>query len=171
VDRFIEQVRSTLRTRTLPAQCLQIEVSEQEVMRDPESVQRLLTELQRQGVKLALRDFGAGHCSLSVLREFPFDTIKIDRVFTRDLQAGHAGLAVIGATLTLIRNLGRLSVADGVENAAQVAVLQVLGCDCGQGALFGEAVGGEGVLTGSQGLQSAAARKRSGATPQVKPIS
>jgi diguanylate cyclase (GGDEF)-like protein/PAS domain S-box-containing protein len=140
VDRLIERVRGTLRSSGLPAQCLQIEVSEREVMRDADSVQRLLTELQRQGVKLALRDFGAGHCSLSALREFPFDTIKIDRAFTRDLQAGHAGLAVIGATLTLIRNLGRLSVADGVENAAQVAVLQVLGCDCGQGTLFGEAV-------------------------------
>jgi diguanylate cyclase (GGDEF)-like protein/PAS domain S-box-containing protein len=155
VDRFIEQVRGTLRATTLPAHCLQIEVSEQDVMRSADSVQRLLTELQRQGVKLALRDFGAGHCSLSVLREFPFDTIKIDRAFTRDLQAGHAGLAVIGATLTLIRNLGRLSVADGVENAAQVAVLQVLGCDCGQGPLFGEAVAGEGVLTVSQARQSA----------------
>ena len=146
VDRFIEQVRGTLRSTALPAQCLQIEVSEREVMRDIESVRRLLTELQRQGVKLALRDFGAGHCSLSVLRELPFDTVKIDRAFTRDLQVGHAGLAVIGATLTLIRNLGRLSVADGVEDAAQVAILQVLGCDCGQGALFGEAVGVEGVL-------------------------
>jgi len=138
VDRFVEQVCGTLRTTKLPAQCLQIEVSEREVMRDAESVRRLLTRLQREGVKLALRDFGAGHCSFSLLRELPFDTIKIDRAFTRDLQSGHAGLAVIGATLTLIRNLGRLSVAAGVENAAQVAVLQGLGCDCGQGALFGE---------------------------------
>ena len=147
VDRFIEQVCGTLRTRSLPAQCLQIEVSEREVMRDAEGVERLLTELQRRGVKFALRDFGAGHCSLSLLRRLPFDTIKIDQAFTRDLQAGHVGLAIIGATLTLIRNLGRLSVAGGVENAAQVAVLQGLGCDCGQGALFGEAVEGSQVLT------------------------
>jgi len=146
VDRFIEQVRGTLRSAALPAHCLQIEVSEREVMREGENVRRLLTELQRQGVKLALRDFGAGHCSLAVLREFPFDTIKIDRAFTQDLQTGHAGLAVIGATLTLIRNLGRLSVADGVTDAAQVAVLQVLGCDCGQGELFGAAVTDAAVL-------------------------
>jgi len=171
VDRFIEQVRGTLRTTLLPAQCLQIEVSEREVMRDAENVRRLLTELQRQGVKLALRDFGAGHCSLSVLREFPFDTVKIDRTFTRDLQAGHAGLAVIGATLTLIRNLGRLSVADGVENAAQVAVLQGLGCDCGQGVLFGEAVTGEAVLAAGEAGQGAAGRKRSSTGPQAKSIS
>jgi len=155
VDRFIEQVCGTLRATALPAQCLQIEVSERDVMRDAEGVRRLLTELQSRGVKLALRDFGAGHCSLSVLREYPFDTVKIDRAFTRDLQAGHAGLAVVGATLSLIRNLARLSVADGVENAAQLAVLQVLGCDCGQGALFGEAVSGEAVLTGSQGFPCA----------------
>ena len=90
-----------------------------------------------------------------MLREFPFDTVKIDRAFTRDLQAGHAGLAVVGATLSLIRNLGRLSVADGVENAAQLAVLQVLGCDCGHGDLFGEALSAEAVLTGSQGFQCA----------------
>ncbi len=58
--------------------------------------------------------------------------------FMRDLRAGHTGLAIIGAALNLIRNLGRLSVADGVEDAAQVAILQALGCDCGQGRLFGE---------------------------------
>ena len=75
------------------------------------------------------------------------------------LQAGHAALAVVGATLSLIRNLGRLSVADGVENAAELAVLQVLGCDCGQGALFGEALSGEAVLTASQGFQCAAGSK------------
>lgn len=171
VDRFIEQVTGTLRATGLPAQCLQLEVSEREVMRGAENVQRLLTELQRQGVKLALRDFGAGHCSLSVLREFPFDTVKIDRAFTRDLQAGHAGVAVVGATLSLIRNLGRLSVADGVENAAQLAVLQVLGCDCGRGALFGDALAAEGVITAGQGSQSGPARKRSSALPQAKPIS
>jgi diguanylate cyclase (GGDEF)-like protein/PAS domain S-box-containing protein len=138
VDRLIERILVTLRSAGLPAECLQIELSERELMRDGESVRRLLAQLQQQGVKLALRDFGAGHCSLSVLREFPFDTIKIDGAFMRDLRAGHTGLAIIGAALNLIRNLGRLSVADGVEDAAQVAILQALGCDCGQGRLFGE---------------------------------
>ena len=138
VDKFVEQVCGTLESIGLPPHCLQLEVSEFELVQDAQSVSRLMTGLQELGVTLGLRDFGAGHCSLSVLREFPFDTIKIDRSFAEDLREGHAGLAVVGATLSLIRNLGKQSVAVGVEDATQVAVLQSLGCDCGQGPWFGE---------------------------------
>ena len=138
VDKFIEQVRGALESVALPARCLQLEISELELVQDAQSVSRLMTGLQGLGVTLGLRDFGAGHCSLSMLREFPFDAIKIDRSLAEDLREGHAGLAVVGATLSLIRNLGKQSVAVGVEDATQVAVLQSLGCDCGQGPWFGE---------------------------------
>jgi len=135
-DRLAEQIRGTLRKASLPSNCLQIEVPESEVIRDSASVRRLLAQLGADGVQLALVDFGAGHGTLSVLRQYPFDVIKVDRSFAQHLQTGHEGLAVIGATLNLIRNLGKLSVADGVNDPAQVAILQSLGCDCASGPLF-----------------------------------
>jgi EAL domain-containing protein (putative c-di-GMP-specific phosphodiesterase class I) len=84
-----------------------------------------------------LNEFGAGHSSLAVLRGIPVDMVKIDRSYLAELHGNHAGLAVISATLTLIRNLDMVSVADGVENETQVGILQSLGCHCAQGALFG----------------------------------
>jgi Amt family ammonium transporter len=135
-DRLADQIRGTLRSASLPANCLQIEVSESQVLRDPANVSRLLLQLGQEGVALALCEFGAGHGTLSTLREFPFDVIKVDHSYSQHLHAGHAGLAVIGATLNLIRNLGKLSVADGVTDSTQVAILQSLGCDCAAGPLF-----------------------------------
>jgi diguanylate cyclase (GGDEF)-like protein len=137
-DRLADQIRNTLQAASLPANCLQIEVSELEILRDAASVRRLLSLLGEEGVAQALSEFGAGHGTLSTLREFPFDVIKVDHSYSQHLQAGHAGLAVIGATLNLIRNLGKLSVVDGVTDPAQVAILQSLGCDCAAGPLFAQ---------------------------------
>jgi EAL domain-containing protein (putative c-di-GMP-specific phosphodiesterase class I) len=84
-----------------------------------------------------LNEFGAGHSSLAVLRGIPVDSVKIDRSHLAELHGNHVGLAVISATLTLIRNLAMISVAEGVENETQVGILQSLGCHCGQGPFFG----------------------------------
>ncbi len=136
-DRLAEQIRSALLSASLPPGCLQIEIPEREVIRDAAGVRRLVGQLGKEGVQFALVDFGAGHGTLSILREVPFDVIEVDGSFAQ--QAGHEGLAVIGATLSLIRNLGKLSVAAGVDDAAQVAILQSLGCDCAAGPWFGGA--------------------------------
>jgi len=122
---------------SLPPECLQIELSELQVVRDAAEVRRLVGRLGREGVHFALVEFGAGHGTLSILREVPFNVIEVDRSFAHQLQMGHEGLAVIGATLSLVRNLGKLSVAEGVDDPAQVAILQSLGCDCAAGPLFG----------------------------------
>lgn len=137
-ERLVQYVRSTLHSYGLPATCLQFEISEHEVARNPEGAGRLFRALDALGVKLAMDEFGAGHCSLSVLSSYPFDTIKLDRSFLHDLHGNHSSLAVVGATLALIRNLGLQSVAEGVEDSTQLAILQSLGCRCAQGPLFGE---------------------------------
>jgi diguanylate cyclase (GGDEF)-like protein len=137
-DRLADQIWGALLAASLLPGCLQIEISELEVMRDAAGVRRLLGHLGKEGVHFALVEFGAGHGALSILREAPFDVIEVDRSFARQLQTGHEGLAVIGATLSLVRNLGKLSVAAGVDDPAQVAILQSLGCDCATGPLFGE---------------------------------
>ncbi|MFL6606493.1 MAG: EAL domain-containing protein [Steroidobacteraceae bacterium] len=136
-DRFVEHIVATLEAYELAPAHLQIEVSEREVMANRTQVGPLFAKLRRLGVKLAIDEFGAGHSSLSVLRSYPVDTVKIDDSFLTDLHGSHAGMAVMSATLTLIRNLGALSVATGVQHEAQVAILQSLGCHCAQGAYYG----------------------------------
>jgi EAL domain-containing protein (putative c-di-GMP-specific phosphodiesterase class I) len=88
------------------------------------------------GMKMSMDDFGTGTSSLGMLRSYPFDTIKIDRSFVSDLPGNKDVLAVIHATVNLIENLGMTSLAEGVETAAQAAVLHSLGCRLAQGHLF-----------------------------------
>jgi len=135
-DRLLARVRSALEETGLPASCLQLEVTEREVMRDPHTTLRLMHALRDMGVRLAMDDFGTGTSSLGCLRDYPFDVIKIDRSFVHDISGNADVLAVIHATITLVENLGKMSVAEGVERREQVAVLQSLGCHYAQGYFF-----------------------------------
>ena len=132
-DQLRALLRDVLARSGMQADWLQLEVTEREVMRDPQASRSLMQELRRIGVRLAMDDFGTGTSSLGCLREFPFDTIKIDRSFLGDLESDRDVLALVHATMTLLENLGLVSVAEGVETAAQVAVLQSLGCRYAQG--------------------------------------
>jgi predicted signal transduction protein with EAL and GGDEF domain len=140
-EKFVEQVRGALARHALSPEYLQIELSEQDVLRDSQEAGKLVGKLRQLGIKLALRDFGAGHRSLAVLRGLAVDTVKLDRSHLAELQDTEAGRAVVGATLTLIRNLAMVSVADGVEDESQVHILRELGCRFGQGPFFGSYAG------------------------------
>ena len=135
-DRLLTRVSDVLAATGLPASCLQLEVTEREVMRDPDASQQLMVALRATGVRLAMDDFGTGTSSLACLRDYPFDVIKIDRSFLRDISTRPDVMALVHATLLLIENLGRETVAEGVENAEQVAALQSLGCRYAQGYYF-----------------------------------
>jgi len=152
--RLLARIRDTLARAGLPPHCLQLEVTEREVMRDPAASLALMHDLQAMGVRLAMDDFGTGTSSLACLRDYPFDTIKIDRSFVSDLAASPDLLAVIHATITLVENLGKASVAEGVENASQLAILQSLGCRFAQGYFFSRPLPAERLL----GLFTVAAR-------------
>jgi diguanylate cyclase (GGDEF)-like protein/PAS domain S-box-containing protein len=145
--RFLEQINSTLQTAGLPAECLQLEITEREVMREPEQARALLTELRILGVQLAMDDFGTGTSSLGCLRHYPFNTVKIDRSFVQDLTNSPDVLAVIHATIQLIENLNMASLAEGVEELAQTAALLSLGCRLGQGYLFSPPVAANVLLS------------------------
>ncbi len=144
--RLIQRLRDTLDAAGLSPQCLQLEITEREVMRNPEAALETLSALRGFGFKLAMDDFGTGTSSLGCLREYPFDTIKIDRTFLKDLTTNRDVLAVIHATLTLIANLGMAGVAEGVEESSQLAILQSLGCQYGQGYLFSRPVPADELL-------------------------
>ncbi|MEO8315162.1 MAG: EAL domain-containing protein [Pseudomonadota bacterium] len=135
--RLLHTVHAALDAAGLQPESLQLEVTEREVMRDPAASLALMHQLRAAGVRLAMDDFGTGTSSLGCLRDYPFDVIKIDQTFVKDLAAGPDTLAVIHATITLVENLGKRSVAEGVETAEQMAILQSLGCHYAQGYFLG----------------------------------
>jgi diguanylate cyclase (GGDEF)-like protein/PAS domain S-box-containing protein len=135
--RLLNCVREALAAAHLPPQSLQLEVTEREVMRDPAASLELMHQLREIGVRLAMDDFGTGSSSLGCLCEYPFDVIKIDRSFINGFAAGPDALAVIHATITLVENLGKCSVGEGVETAEQLAILQSMGCHHAQGYFLG----------------------------------
>jgi diguanylate cyclase (GGDEF)-like protein/PAS domain S-box-containing protein len=149
--RLLEQIQGTLAEFQLPAGCLQLEVTEREMMRNPEAFHQLMHDLQGMGVRMAMDDFGTGTSSLGYLRSYPFDTIKIDGSFMRDLTRSGDVLAVVHATINLVENLGMASLAECVEEPAQVAILQSLGCRYAQGYFFSAPVGAELLLDAVNG--------------------
>jgi diguanylate cyclase (GGDEF)-like protein/PAS domain S-box-containing protein len=135
--RLLATVRSALDAHHMPPQRLQLEITEREVMKDPEAARELVQALRELGVVIAMDDFGTGTSSLACLREYPFDTVKVDKSFVTNLCTDPQVMAVAHATVSVIENLGMLSVAEGIETEAEVAALQSMGCRYGQGYLFG----------------------------------
>lgn len=140
---YIERLRNTLMEVGMDPHLLQLEVTEREIARDPALSISLMHALKETGVRLAMDDFGTGASSLSCLRHLPFDTVKIDQSFLASLESERDVLMVLHATVTLIENLGMCSVAEGIERASQVAVLQSIRCRRGQGYLFSRPLAGD----------------------------
>ena len=115
---------------------LQLEVTESQIMQNRQSSLRLLAELRATGIRLAMDDFGTGYSSLSCLQEFPLDVLKVDRAFVANLGLGRDHAALLHAVVTLADNLNLQVVAEGIEDAEQLAMLQALGCGFGQGYLL-----------------------------------
>ena len=117
---------------------LEIEVTEGILIRDPVRTLDALQRIRNLGVTVALDDFGTGYSSLSTLRAFPFDRIKIDRSFVRDLPSRSDATAIVHAVLGLAQGLRLPVVAEGVETDEQLALLKDAGCTEGQGYLVGK---------------------------------
>jgi diguanylate cyclase (GGDEF)-like protein len=115
---------------------LEIEITESVLMHETDQNLRTLHSLRELGVKIALDDFGTGYSSLSYLRAFPFDKIKIDQRFVRDIDASPENQAIVRAVISLARDLGMRVTAEGVENEQQAAMLAGLGCAEVQGFLY-----------------------------------
>jgi diguanylate cyclase (GGDEF)-like protein/PAS domain S-box-containing protein len=145
-EQLLDVVADALAQAGMAPEQLQLEVTEREVMRDPSASRRVMDALRAMGVRLAMDDFGTGASSLGCLREYPFDTIKIDKSFIDELRDRDGMLAVLHATVSVIENLGMVSVAEGVEDELQLGVLQSLGCRLGQGYYFSRPVVGERLL-------------------------
>lgn len=123
----------------LPGRRLEIEITETAMMEDTDATLRALHALRALGVHVAMDDFGAGYSSLSYLRRFPFDRIKIDQSFVRDLPGRNDAVAIVQAIIGLGRSLGMAVTAEGVETRAQLDRLRAEGCHDVQGWLFSKA--------------------------------
>jgi predicted signal transduction protein with EAL and GGDEF domain len=139
---FAESLLERLHRAGVPPEKIQIEVTETVFLgRGAEYVESALKFLSAVGITIALDDFGTGYASLSHLKQFPVDVIKIDRSFIRDLHDDPDDEAIVRAVISLCKSLDIRIVAEGVETEAQAAYLRKYGCDFGQGYLFGAAVG------------------------------
>ncbi len=121
----------------LPPSRLELEITESVLLQDNEATLATLHQLRELGVRIAMDDFGTGYSSLSYLRSFPFDKIKIDRSFVRDLAEQRATApAIVRAVAGLGASLGMTTTAEGVETVEQLAQVRAEGCTEVQGYLF-----------------------------------
>ncbi|WP_137817707.1 phosphodiesterase DibA [Pseudomonas sp. 2FG] len=131
------QVMRVLAETGLEPGCLELEITESAVMDNPDTALALMQRLCALGVRLAIDDFGTGYSSLARLKRMPVHKLKLDQSFVRGLPADQDDVAIARAVITLGQSLGLKVLAEGIEQPAQAEFLQHLGCDLGQGYLFG----------------------------------
>ncbi|SHI08810.1 EAL domain-containing protein [Ferrimonas marina] len=130
------RIASILNVTQLPAKHLELELTEGTVIQNPDEAIQTMGELQKLGISLALDDFGTGYSSLSYLRQYPLDTLKIDKSFIDDLNRTRSGKMMVSSIVTIAKNLDLHVVAEGVEEKEQAKTLSELRCDCIQGYLY-----------------------------------
>ncbi len=137
---LVTAVRDALRNSGLPGRRLELEITESVLVANPGATTAILHSLKGLGVRVSMDDFGTGYSSLSYLRSFPFDKIKIDQSFVRDLGGPNGTDFIVRAVIGLGDSLGMTTTAEGVETEAQLATLRAEGCDEVQGYLFSRPV-------------------------------
>jgi len=135
---LIAEVAAILRETGVDPDGITLEITESVMMDNAESTAHTLHKLKELGVRLAMDDFGTGYSSLSYLKRFPMDVLKIDKSFVDGLGEDDDNIAIVRAIISLGQALGVALVAEGVETAGQIAVLQSLGCEVGQGFYFAQ---------------------------------
>ena len=134
---LVKTVRAALERSGLPAQRLELEITETALLGDDTAILDTLNRLRELGVAISLDDFGTGYSSLSYLRRFPFNKIKIDQSFIRDSTENSDSFAILRAVIGLGRSLGISTSAEGVETVEQLRRLKAEGCSEAQGFYFG----------------------------------
>ena len=133
---LIQTVVNALAASGLPAERLELEITEAVLMQETERTVATLHQLRALGVRIAMDDFGTGYSSLSYLRKFPFDKIKIDRCFISGLSDNNDSVAIVQAVANLAGSLRMTTTAEGVETQEQLEIVRRLGCGEVQGFLF-----------------------------------
>jgi diguanylate cyclase (GGDEF)-like protein/PAS domain S-box-containing protein len=139
-SRLVEDVEFALAESGLNPESLALEMTESSIMGNTEQTLTILRRLKAMNVRLEIDDFGTGYSSLSRLQKLPFDSLKIDRSFIRELSAGTGSLDIVKAIMQLAHSLKLEVIAEGVESDEQLCTLRQLGCDHIQGFLFSKPV-------------------------------
>ncbi|KPH96652.1 diguanylate phosphodiesterase [Pseudoalteromonas porphyrae] len=142
---LVSEIRQALITAGVQPQSVVFEITESVLMHDSSYAQESMLKLKQLGCKLYMDDFGTGYASLTYLKRFPIDVLKIDRSFVNDIGVDSDDEAIIESTLALAKSLGKECVAEGVETPEQLAFLRQLGCNLFQGYLFSKPVPGDEV--------------------------
>jgi predicted signal transduction protein with EAL and GGDEF domain/FixJ family two-component response regulator len=137
---LVENIHQAVSAYGVPHKAIQLEITENNLMKDLHNVSLSLHRLNEIGVEISIDDFGTGYSSLAYLTTLPISELKIDRSFVRDLGITPQSSAVVSAIIALARSLGLRVIAEGVENLRQMEVLHRLGCVLMQGFLFAKAL-------------------------------
>ncbi len=137
---ILSALRSGLNKTGFPPYQLVIEITEGLLIRNDEETAQTLDQIKAMGIRIAMDDFGTGHSSLGYLKQFPFDSVKVDRSFIRDLEEDQGDQQLVTAAITMAKGLGLRVVAEGVENEFQYEFLAQADCDAIQGYFFGKPV-------------------------------
>jgi len=135
-DNLAKVVTDALARSGLPGDRLKLEITESALVENPDLANQVLRQLKALNIRLALDDFGTGYSSLSYLQRFPIDVLKIDRSFITDMLAVRDNYKIVNVILALARNLGKETVAEGIETMELADTLRALGCQQGQGFLY-----------------------------------
>ncbi|WP_198045739.1 putative bifunctional diguanylate cyclase/phosphodiesterase [Novosphingobium aquimarinum] len=139
-EALLAQVINALASSGVAPERLELEITENLLMQECDAHVRMMHRLRTFGVKIALDDFGTGYSSLNYLRSFPFDKLKIDRSFVKDLTYDGDSRSIVEMLLRLGRNFSMKTIAEGVEHEGQFAALEAMGCEQVQGFMFGKPV-------------------------------
>ncbi|MGB3508828.1 MAG: EAL domain-containing protein [Microcoleaceae cyanobacterium] len=137
---LVQQIQEILSLTNLEPHSLRLEITETTIMENEQIVMRILSDLKTLNVQLNIDDFGTGYSSLSRLRNFPIDTLKIDRSFVMTMDRESENLEITKAIISMASSLGIDVIAEGVETAAQLSLLRNLQCKYGQGYFFSKPV-------------------------------
>jgi len=132
------RISQLLKVYKLPATALELEITEGVLLQDTYQAKMTITALQKLGVRVSLDDFGTGYSSLSYLQAFSFDTLKIDRSFLADIATNKKNQLLVRVMVSIAKKLNMHLVAEGIETEQQSAFIQAMGCDIGQGYLYGK---------------------------------
>jgi len=158
-----ETITRTLNAHNVPPEKLLLEITESAVMLDPNRALEVLTNLSTLGVRLSVDDFGTGYSSLSYLSKLPVSELKIDKSFVMGMENNSNDALIVQATIDLGHNLGLEVVAEGVETASSISLLQPLGCDTLQGYYFTKPLSAQEFNTWrSQNIATGRIRKKEG---------
>jgi PAS domain S-box-containing protein len=133
---FLERIRAILDETRLDPQCLELELTESVLMVHAESTVSMLKSLKNLGVQLTVDDFGTGYSSLSYLRQFPVDSLKVDRSFVHEISSKSDDAVIVRAVISMGNSLKKRVIAEGVETREQLDFLTAAGCEEAQGYYF-----------------------------------